>query len=320
MLPASARLLRLIGLLQTRRYWSGKALSERLDVDVRTVRRDVERLRELGYPVHASTGVGGGYQLGAGADMPPVLLDDDEAVAVAVALRAASASIGRLEDTAVRLLAKLDQLLPARLRRRASALHSVTVSLGSDAALPDADLLTRVAAACRDHETLTFSYQDRSGKAGTRRVEPLGLANLGRRWYLVAWDRQRDDWRTFRVDRIHPPLRTGERFNPRSLPENIASYVSRAISAAPFRHQLKLRLRGSAQQLAEQVPSWCGVLEPLDTQHCQLTTGADSAEFLLAQVAVIGVDFEIIDDAGLLPELRAALARLQRAIVPTTFS
>lgn len=317
MLSTSSRLLRLIGLFQARRYWSGQALSERLEVDVRTVRRDVDRLRDLGYPVAAASGPGGGYQLGAGADMPPVLLDDDEAVAVAVALRAAAGSVGRIEETSVRLLAKLDQLLPARLRRRASALHAVTISLGNPEALPDAELLTRIATACRDHECLRFGYQDRAGKPSHREVEPMRLANSGRRWYLAAWDRRREDWRTFRLDRILPPLVAGERFEPRTPPEDLATYIARSISQAPYRYQIRVRLPGSASAMAEFVPSWCGVLEAVDENSCILRTGADNAEFLLAQLLIPGVDFEILDDAGLGSEIEALIARLQRALPAT---
>jgi predicted DNA-binding transcriptional regulator YafY len=202
MLETSARLLRLLALLQARRDWSGAELGERLEVDVRTVRRDIDRLRSLGYPVSASSGLGGGYQLAAGSSMPPLLLDDEETVAVAVALRAAASSVARLEETAIRALVKLEQLLPARLRRRVSALHSVTISLAPATAGPDATMLATIAAACRDHELLELGYRARSGEASHRVVEPIRLVHTDRRWYLVAWDRHRSAWRTFRVDRI----------------------------------------------------------------------------------------------------------------------
>ena len=316
MSTSSTRLLRLISLLQTRRYWSGQDLCERLGVDKRTVRRDIDKLRSLGYPVQASSGLGGGYQLGAGAEMPPMLLDDDEAVTMAVALRAAAGSVGKLDDTALRLLSKLDQLLPARLRRRASALHAVTLTLSmSEAPLPDADLLTRIATACRDHECLRFAYRRHDGDGGNRHVEPLRLANAGRRWYLVAWDLQRDDWRTFRVDRIAAPLEAGLRFTPREPPENFAAFVARAIRYAPSRHHVRLQLRGSAQENAARIPSWCGVLEAVDEHHCLLDIGAESAESLVAQMLIPGLDFEVIEtDAAMLPELRRVSERLRRAL------
>src|SRR5688572_18879913 len=188
MLQTSTRLLRLLSLLQSRRHWSGKDLRERLEVDARTVRRDVDRLRELGYPIRASSGLGGGYELAAGASVPPMLLNDDEAVAVAVALRAAAGSVEKMEDTALALLAKLDQILPARLRKRASTLHAVTLSIQSSwTAAPAIDVLIQVASACRDHEKLQISYRSRDGEATSRTIEPLRLAHAGPRWYLVAW-------------------------------------------------------------------------------------------------------------------------------------
>ncbi len=202
MLSTSARLLRLASLLQSRRHWPGAALAEELGVDARTVRRDVDRLRELGYPVEASSGVGGGYALGRGADLPPLVLDDDEAVALAIALRAASASVGGIEATSLRLMGKLDQLMPTRLRRRATALHAVTLSLRSGPPLVDAALLSSLATACRDCVALRFGYRNHAGETSQRRVQPQRLANYGRRWYLIAWDSERSDWRSFRVDRL----------------------------------------------------------------------------------------------------------------------
>ena len=309
MLTASSRLLRLIALLQSRRYWSGRDLSERLEVDPRTLRRDVERLRELGYPVKASAGVGGGYQMGAGAEVPPMLLDDDEAVAVAVSLRAATASVAGIEETAMRLLAKLDQLLPARLRRRASALHAVTISLRSGEPLADAELLTGTAAACRDQECLQFGYRDRGGRVTQRRVEPMRLANAGRRWYLVAWDLQRGDWRTFRSDRMSGPLVSGPRFSPRTPSMDLAEYVKRAISFAPFEYQLRIRLQGSMQEMAQRLPPWAGVLEHESETHCILATGADSVEAMAAQL-MFARDFELVERPEWLPELQRTIARL----------
>ncbi len=309
MLTASSRLLRLIALLQSRRYWSGRDLSERLEVDPRTLRRDVERLRELGYPVKASAGVGGGYQMGAGAEVPPMLLDDDEAVAVAVSLRAAMASVAGIEETAMRLLAKMDQLLPARLRRRASALHAVTISLRSGEPMADADMLTRSAAACRDQECLQFGYRDRGGRVTQRRVEPMRLANAGRRWYLVAWDLQRGDWRTFRSDRMSGPLVTGARFTPRTPPMDLAEYVKRAISFAPFEYQLRIRLKGSMQEMAQRLPPWAGVLEHESETSCVLATGADSVEAMAAQL-MFARDFELVERPDWLPELQRTIARL----------
>lgn len=314
MLSTSNRLLRLLSLLQSRRHWTGAELSQRLEIDRRTLRRDVERLRELGYPIDASPGLGGGYRLGSGATMPPVLLEDDEAVAVAVALRTAAASVGRMEDTALRLLSKLDQWLPARLRKRASALYSVTLSLAGGAPTSDVDALLRIAGACRDGFRLRMHYRDRTQRASERLIEPLRLVHTGSRWYLVAWDLKREDWRTFRVDRVQSLHDTGTQFPPREFPGDVADYVAKSITQPFTRFQVRLRLPGSVEEQAARVPTWCGILEACDAHHCVLELGAESVEALLALLALVGPDFEMLDDRGLLPELRAASARLGDAL------
>jgi predicted DNA-binding transcriptional regulator YafY len=313
MLKTSARLLRLLWLLQSRRYWSGAELSERVEVDTRTVRRDIDRLRELGYAVEASPGLGGGYQLEAGTSLPPVLLDDEEAVTVAVAVRAAASSIGKMEEAAVRLLAKLDQLLPSRLRKRATALHSVTISLARPETAPSIEVLTQIAGACRDHLKLGINYRDRAGNVTSRVVEPVRLAHTGRLWYLVAWDSQRRDWRTFRMDRVARLASTGPQFTPRNFPGDIAEYVSRSIRQVPYRYRMRIKLKGSVTELAKRIPSWCGVLEALDQGSCTLSTGADSVEALAAQIVLTGTDFDILDAPELVAELREIAARLDRA-------
>lgn len=314
MLSTSNRLLRLLSLMQSRRHWTGAELSQRLDVDRRTLRRDVERLRELGYPIDASPGLGGGYRLGSGSAMPPVLLEDDEAVAVAVALRTAAASVGRMEDTSLRLLSKLDQWLPARLRKRASALYSVTLSLAGGVPTSDVDLLLRIAGACRDGFRLRMHYRDRSQRATERLIEPLRLVHTGSRWYLVAWDLKREDWRTFRVDRVQSLHDTGTQFPPREFPGDVADYVAKSITQPFTRYQIRLRLPGSIEEQAARVPTWCGILEAGDAHHCLLELGAESIDALLALIALIGPGFEIVEDRGLLPELRAASARLGDAL------
>lgn len=316
MLQTSARLLRLLSLLQSRRHWSGRDLSERLEVDTRTLRRDIDRLRELGYPVHASSGIGGGYRIAAGSSVPPVLLNDDEAVALAFALRAAAGSVGKMEETAIGLLAKLDQVLPARLRKRATALHAVTLSLGNARPVPSVDVLTRIAAACRDHMRLKLSYRDRDGKNTSRTIEPLRLAHTGSRWYLVAWDSQRIDWRTFRVDRVERLISSGPQFIPREFPGDVAAYVSRAIKHVPYRFKMRLKLKGSAAQLSKTIPSWCGALEAAGDEACTLSTGADSIEMLAALILMTTTDFEILDSHELIPELRKVADRLHRATAP----
>src|SRR3954466_15606243 len=207
----SSRLLTLLSLLQARRDWPGTELADRLEVSGRTIRRDIERLRDLGYPVESMTGPAGGYQLRAGAAMPPLLLDDDEAIAIAVGLRtAAGASVAGIEETAVRALVKLEQVLPAHLRRRVQALQSTTTTLTfGGGPQVDPQCLSVIAAACRDHERIRFGYRARDGSEPRRGVEPHALVNAGRRWYLVAFDPARTGWRTFRLDRVVRPAATG---------------------------------------------------------------------------------------------------------------
>ncbi len=314
MLDTSARLLRLLSALQVHRYWSGQELAEHLEVTGRTLRRDVERLRSLGYVVEATSGPGGGYQLGKGTAVPPLLLDDDEAVAVAVSLRSAADAFSGLSETVMGVLVKLDQMLPARLRRRVGALQSVTVSINDGPPTLDPHLLTTLAAACRDNQQLQFTYRDHADKASRRQVEPLGLAHTGsRRWYLVAWDIDREDWRTFRVDRIDANPSVGPRFAPRDPPDDLATYVSRSISHDPYRYRARVKLRGSVKTLSKQVPPWCGVLEPLDDESCVLSTGAGTIEALVAQLVLCGMDFELIEPMELAPELRKIAKRLDRA-------
>src|SRR6266545_6447022 len=203
MLETSARLLRLLSLLQTPRAWTGAELSERLQVSGRTVRADIDRLRRLGYPVHATRGAVGGYRLSAGTALPPLLLDDEEAVAVAVGLRtAAGGTVTGIEETSLRALAKLEQVLPTHLRGRVNALHTHIVATSKGGPTVDAAVLTTIAAAARDRHRLRFDYRTHDGSASIRSVEPHRLVHTGRRWYLLAWDTDRQDWRTFRVDRI----------------------------------------------------------------------------------------------------------------------
>ena len=236
MLETAARLLRLLSLLQSRRDWTGDELASRLGVTTRTIRNDVDRLRGLGYPVDARPGVAGGYRLGAGGSLPPLLLDDDEAVAVAVGLRtAASGSVAGIEEISLRALAKLQQVLPSRLRHRVGAVVAHTLPMPAPGPRVDMDVLTLIAGACRDHERLRFDYRSHSGSGTRRSAEPYRLLNDRRRWYLLAWDVDRDAWRTFRVDRMEPRTPTGTRFTPRELPsENeIVAQVARASARRP---------------------------------------------------------------------------------------
>jgi predicted DNA-binding transcriptional regulator YafY len=317
MLETSARLLRLLSLLQTPREWSGPQLAERLGVSARTVRNDVERLRSLGYPVDATRGATGGYRLGAGAQLPPLLLDDEEAVAVAVGLRtAASGSISGIEETSLRALAKVEQVLPSRLRRRVNALQTYVASVAASGDQPrvDASVLTDLTAACRDHELVRFQYEDR-GKTGSRRIaEPYGLVSWGRRWYLVAWDCDRADWRTFRVDRMTPSFPAGPRFAPRELPdEDLARYVSTRVSSAPWRVAAKITVHAPAEKVAERVPEYVGPIRSVDADTCELSAGNDNAEMLAVYLGMIGFDFTVTEPPELVEAVQALARRYTRA-------
>lgn len=315
MLDTSARLLRLLSLFQARRYWSGAELSERLEVTPRTLRRDVDRLRSLGYPVNSTSGIAGGYQLGAGATLPPLLLDDEEAVAVAVGLRmAASGTVTGMEEASVRALSKLRQVLPSRLRRRVTALHSFILPLGSSGPTVDAEVLTMIAGACRDYEKLRFSYKNREGLASTREVEPHRLVHTGHRWYLAAWDLARNNWRTFRVDRIEPRITIAQRFAPRKPPEaGFAAYVAHSVSYAPYTYQARITLYASLKVASERVPSAIGALEALDDDTCMLRTGGSSLDMLAVHLALIGFEFKVHEPPELVDRIRWLAERFTRA-------
>jgi predicted DNA-binding transcriptional regulator YafY len=315
-LDTSTRLLRLLSVLQARRFWSGAELAERLEITTRTLRRDIDRLRSLGYVIDATSGPGGGYELGKGSHLPPLLLDDDEAVAVTVALRTMADGVARLGDTALGVLTKVDQLLPARLRERVGALQAMTVTVGGDEAPAlDPTVLTTLAAACRDRERVRFGYRGRGAEASRRETEPLRLAHTGnRRWYLVAWDLGREAWRTFRVDRIEGVEVLGVRFAMREPPDDVARYVAASISYAPYRLRAVVRLRGSVATLAKRLPPWCGVLEPEGEESCLLRTGAESIEGLVCQLVVTGMDFELVEPKALRPRIRRVMERLERSL------
>src|SRR5207248_9267591 len=258
--PTSSRLLALLSLLQARRDWPGTKLADRLEVSARTVRRDIDRLRRLGYPVESLTGPSGGYRLRAGSAMPPLLLDDEEAIAIAVGLRTvARGSVAGIEDMAVLALVKLEQVLPAHQRRRVGALGSATFTLPAAGPTVDAQHLTVIAAACRDSECLRFGYQRRDGTRSRREVEPHSLLNHGRRWYLVAWDRRREDWRTFRVDRPAGPASTGVRFKARALPaRDAAAFVEARVTSAPNRYEAGVLLHAPASARGWRAPERWG--------------------------------------------------------------
>jgi len=315
-MTTSGRLLELLSLLQGRRDWPGSELADRLEVSRRTIRRDVERLRELGYPVESLTGPSGGYRLRAGSAMPPLLLDDEEAIAIAVGLRtAARASVAGIEEAAVRALVKLEQVLPAHLRRRVGALGSATFTLPVGGPTVEPQHLTVIAAACRDTERLRFGYRSREGVDSRREVEPHALVNHGRRWYLVAWDRGRDAWRTFRVDRLARPASTGLRFTPRRLPApDAAVFVEQSITAAPNRFEAVVTLHVAAEEIAGRVPAYWGSIEPIDARHCRFSAGDDDLNALGLRIAMLGVDFEVQEPTELVEQLRGLSQRLARAV------
>ncbi|MFE0173880.1 helix-turn-helix transcriptional regulator [Streptomyces sp. NPDC059002] len=318
MLETSARLLRLLSLLQAHREWSGADLADRLGVTPRTVRRDVDRLRELGYPVNASPGTGGGYQLGAGAELPPLLLDDDEAVAVAVGLRtAAGQGIEGIGETSVRALSKLEQVLPNRLRRRVGALNAFTVPLLRTPQQQgvDPEVLTELAHLCRDSERLRFDYRDHEGSSTRRTVEPHRLVCTERRWYLVAWDLDRADWRTFRADRITPRPPHGPRCTPRTPPaDDLAAYVQRGVSTRAYAAQAVVRLLVPLAEAAQRITPSDGTLEAETEHSCLLRTGAASLDVMVFHVMFMGMEFEVVEPAELGDRIRSARDLLSRAL------
>jgi predicted DNA-binding transcriptional regulator YafY len=316
----SSRLLELLSLLQARADWPGGELAERLEVSGRTIRRDIERLRQLGYPVESLSGPGGGYRLRAGATMPPLLLDDEEAIAIAVGLRtAARASVTGIEETSLRALVKLEQVLPTHLRRRVRALGSATVTMPDGGPTVDPQALTVIAAACRDSERVRFAYRRRDGTESRREVEPHSLVNLGRRWYLLAWDRRREDWRTFRVDRLTRAAATGVRHSPRELPaKDAAEYVARSIASAPNRYEARVTLHAPVEQVRERAPARWGELEPIDARSCEYRTGDDDLDWLALRIAMLGVDFEVHEPPELAERLRSLARRVDRAVGVTS--
>lgn len=308
MLETSARLLRLLSLLQTPREWSGPQLAERLSVSTRTVRADVERLRRLGYPVHATPGAAGGYRLGAGARMPPLILDDEEAVAVVLGLRTAAGSgVSGIEESSLRTLAKLEQILPSRLRGRVAALHDAVVTLDrEEGPTVGAEDLARIAAACRDHERLRFAYRSHDGTESRRDVEPYRLVRTDQRWYLVGWDTARRDWRTFRVDRLllgHP---NGPRFTPREEPEGgAAARVVQGLAALRGRYRATVRLHAPIAEMAPMLKGENSTLEAAPGGGCLWRAGAASLRELAVILGMLDVDFEVVDPPELAEHVRA---------------
>ncbi len=307
-------MLRLLSLLQTHRYWPGPELSERLEVSPRTLRRDVDRLRELGYTVDAVRGAAGGYQLRAGGSLPPLLLEDEEAVAIAVGLRTAAAgAVAGMDGWSVQALSKVLSLMPPRLRRQMDAVASQTEAPGPWEGAPvfDAAVLTTLAQACRDSELLRFDYAAREAEVTHRRVEPLRLVSLGRRWYLVAWDRDRMDWRSFRLDRISDPEPTGQRFRARELPVvDALAFVQQGIRRMPQRHAVRVRVAADADVMAASVGRW-GTVTP-DGEGCVLEMNVDDLDWPLMVLAGSGADFVVESPPELADKVAEVAARFAR--------
>lgn len=317
MLSSSSRLLRVLSLLQTRSHWAGNELAERLEVHPRTLRRDIDRLRQLGYPIHASSGVAGGYAFRAGQSLPPLLLDDEEALAVAIALQvAASGTVSGVEESSLRALVKLEQVMPTRLRRRTGALRSAIVPLQRGGPTIDAGVLALLAVACRDQLQVGFHYRDMRGQSSVRTVEPQGLVHTGSRWYLVAWDPARDDWRTFRIDRVEGAPSTGAHFTPRAAPAgDLRAYVSGTLAGVQHGDEARVVLHRPREAMARIIPASAATLEAIDDTRCLMRCGAgqlDSLDSLAYWLMAMDVDFDVLEPPALKERLRAAGERLAR--------
>ncbi len=320
MANTSSRTLRLLSLLQNHRHWSGDELASRLKVSVRTLRRDVERLRDLGYPVEAARGVDGGYQLAAGATMPPLVLDDDEAVAIVVGLQAgAQAGIEGIAESSVRALAKIAHVMPARLRRRVDALRTMTVPAAwSDPGVHvDAERLTTIAQACRDHERLEISYTDKAERHSEREIEPHRLVLLGRRWYLAAYDLSRHDWRSFRVDRVLAATTSGPFRTQRKLPAKDAlEFVRAGIEGSFPGFAIEVIVEADIATARAAVGRW-GKVEVLDDHRTLLRMQSDSLDWPALVLDSIGANFTVVSPPELVPHLHAWAERFGATALAT---
>ncbi|WP_047867503.1 YafY family protein [Nocardiopsis sp. RV163] len=306
------RVLTLLGLLQRRRVWTGPELADRLGVTPRTVRRDVDRLRALGYPVHASQGVGGGYQLGPGKDLPPLLLDDEEAIATVVALLAGAGGVdGDAGGAALRALTKLDRVLPSRLRDEVRALSGSVESFGSGRTPVDPEVLMTLARACRDEVEAGFDYPS-GGGVRRRRVEPHRLVASERRWYLLAYDLDRDDWRSFRVDRMTAVVARTWRFRARAAPD-AAAYVQEGVASRVYPRQARFLVRASAETVRAQIPASAAVVRSRVDGRCEVVSGGHDLDFVLVHVLLLGHEFEVLDPPELARSCHVLARRLMSA-------
>lgn len=306
MAATTARLLRLLALLQARSVWSSQELADELGITTRSVRRDVDRLRDLGYPVRASRGVGGGYQLGAGRALPPLLLDEREAVAVALALRlAANGTVAGIGEAAVRTMVKLDQVLPSTARAQVAAVHQATTTLGRPRETVDPDALMTISRAIRDHVQVRCDYQAKGGEQTQRRIEPYDLVVTGNRWYLVAFDLDRDDWRSFRLDRMSHVAASTFGFRPREQPDP-ATYIRQATTQR-WAQRAWLLVHEPADGVRDRVGNWGEVIDRADGT-CEIHVSADDFDAMAAWLMHGNLVFEVIGP----PELKEAFARLAR--------
>ena len=321
MASTSTRTLRLLSLLQARRYWPGPELAGRLQVSPRTLRRDIDRLRELGYPIQAQRGAEGGYQLAAGTALPPLLVEDEEAVALVIGLQAAAQSaVEGIAESSVRALAKVVQVMPARLRRQVEALGAMTVpaSWGS-AAQPGVDpgILTSAALACRNSERLRFSYTAADGQHTGRHVEPHRLVLLGHRWYLVGYDLGRQDWRSFRLDRLTAPCGTGTRFRPRTLPAaDAAAFVRAGVASLSAAYDVEVLIQAPAAAVRQRIGRWAAV-QDVDATRCRVRMTADSLDWPVMALGAVGASFQVISPPELLDRVHDWGRRFSQASVTT---
>jgi predicted DNA-binding transcriptional regulator YafY len=314
-LETSARLLRLLSILQSRPEWSATDLADRLDITPRTVRRDVDRLRALGYRIEARSGVGGGYRLGWGSAMPPLLLDDEEAVAVAVGLRSAAlSSVAGVPETAVRALAKLEQVLPSRVRHRVQALAAAIVPLDDTGAAADPDVLSAIASAVRENRRLRVTYRRHDGDESRRELEPHRIVHAGRRWYLVAWDAERADWRTFRVDRLAVHQPPGARFTPRAAPAaDLAGWTAEGLSARPYRYRCRITVHAPADVVRQLFAPTVAAVTALGDDTCLVVCGANSLEEVAVWMGLCGHELTVHEPDALRDVMTAIGDRLRRA-------
>ncbi len=311
-------MLHLLSLLQTHRFWAGPELCGRLEVSPRTLRRDIDRLRSLGYLIEGTRGIEGGYRLDAGTDLPPLLLEDEEAIAIAVGLRsAADGPIAGIGDAALRALAKVEQVLPARLRRRVDDFGRSWVPMAGPPPLVDWSRVATITQACRDRVRLRFDYVDRAGVATSRVVEPDSLVSSGRRWYLVGWDVARTDWRTFRVDRFgtDPEPLTG--FNPRTVPGgDAAAFVAAGIETLYRQVEGFALVHASAAEVAEAAGWFGGQVDDLGGDRCRIRLPGESVEWVAAALGLLGADFDVEGPPELAEHVAEVARRYGRAVSP----